>query len=165
MQELADAMRGLLAVRPGARVFKYGWEGDLYNLTSKRLNDYVKLYLGEEFTAKDFRTWGGTLIAAIALRRARARGSRDEVRRRSATSRAVMRHVAEQLGNTPAVCRASYVAPAVVEQYLEGQNDRGFPTAPFARRQRARSRSLSGGSGDCSACSARGVFVERAKAA
>src|SRR3954452_3940136 len=49
--ELASAIRGLLAVRPGARVFKYRWEGDLYNLTSKRLNDYVKLYLGEEFSA------------------------------------------------------------------------------------------------------------------
>src|SRR6478609_1124711 len=63
--ELASAIRGLLAVRPGARVFKYRWEGDLYNLTSKRLNDYVKLYLGEEFSAKDFRTWGGTLLGAI----------------------------------------------------------------------------------------------------
>ena len=42
-------------------------EGPLSNLTSKRLNDYVKLYLGPEFSAKDFRTWGGTLLAAIAL--------------------------------------------------------------------------------------------------
>ncbi len=62
--ELAAALRGLLAVRGGPRVFKYRWEGDLHNLTSARLNDYVKLYLGEEFTAKDFRTWGGTLLAA-----------------------------------------------------------------------------------------------------
>ncbi len=114
--ELAAAMRGLLAVRPGARVFKYRWEGDLYNLTSKRLNDYVKLYLGEEFSAKDFRTWGGTLLAAIHFaERDGADGDRKEV------ITAVMRQVAKQLGNTPAVCRASYVAPAVVEQYLDGR--------------------------------------------
>ena len=53
--ELAAAMRRLLALR-GSRVFKYEWEGGLYNLTSKRLNDYVKIYLGEEFSGKDVRT-------------------------------------------------------------------------------------------------------------
>jgi len=66
-EELAVAMRELLAVPGGARVFRYEWEGGVYNLTSKRLNDYVKLYLGSEFSAKDFRTWGGTLLASIAL--------------------------------------------------------------------------------------------------
>jgi DNA topoisomerase-1 len=115
-EELADAIRGLLAVRPGARVFKYRWEGDLYNLTSKRLNDYVKLYLGEEFSAKDFRTWGGTLLAAIQF----AERDRPEAEQKQVVT-AVMRQVAKQLGNTPAVCRASYVAPAVVEQYLDGR--------------------------------------------
>jgi DNA topoisomerase I len=114
--ELAAALRELIRV-PGARVFRYVWEGDLYNLTSERLNDYVKRYLGPEFTAKDFRTWGGTLLAAIAF----AEKARREPAptRRSVT--AVMKRVAEQLGNTPAVCRASYVSPAVVEQYLDGR--------------------------------------------
>jgi DNA topoisomerase-1 len=119
-EELAEAIRGLLAVRPGARVFKYRWEGDLYNLTSKRLNDYVKLYLGEEFSAKDFRTWGGTLCAAIHLAE---RADRGDPKREVA---AVMRLVAQRLGNTPAVCRASYVAPAVVEQYLDGTTIEDF---------------------------------------
>ena len=114
--ELAEAIRGLLAVKPGARVFKYRWEGDLYNLTSKRLNDYVKIYLGEEFSAKDFRTWGGTLLAAIHFAE---RDGADADQKRVVT--AVMRQVAKQLGNTPAVCRASYVAPAVIEQYLDGR--------------------------------------------
>jgi DNA topoisomerase I len=98
--DLAAAMRSLLELR-GPRVFKYQWEGETYNLTNKRLNDYVKIYLGDEFSAKDFRTWGGTLLAAIYL--------------------AVMRRVAERLGNTPAVTRESYVSPAVVEQYLDGR--------------------------------------------
>jgi DNA topoisomerase I len=65
--ELAAAIRELLALRGGARIFRYEWEGSVYNLTSKRLNDYVKLYLGADFTAKDFRTWGGTLLAAVAF--------------------------------------------------------------------------------------------------
>jgi DNA topoisomerase-1 len=119
--ELAAALRGLLAIR-GPRVFKYEWEGNRYNLTSKRLNDYVKIYLGEEFTAKDFRTWGGTLLASVFFaERVGKHGfpeSETEVKR-SVT--AVMRRVAEQLGNTPAVTRESYVSPAVVEQYLDGR--------------------------------------------
>jgi DNA topoisomerase IB len=125
--ELADAIRGLLAVRPGARVFKYRWEGDLYNLTSKRLNDYVKLYLGEEFSAKDFRTWGGTLLASIHLAELCEREGVPEsatAQKRSVT--AVMRQVAKQLGNTPAVCRASYVSPAVIDQYLDGRTIADF---------------------------------------
>lgn len=126
-EELADAIRGLLAVRPGARVFKYRWEGELYNLTSKRLNDYVKLYLGEEFSAKDFRTWGGTLLAAthFAERAAHAGFPETEAAQKREVA-AVMRLVAQKLGNTPAVCRASYVAPAVVEQYLEGRTIEDF---------------------------------------
>ena len=120
-EELAAAIRGLLAVRPGARIFKYRWEGDLYNLTSARLNDYVQLYLGEEFSAKDFRTWGGTLLAAIHFAE-RDRADADQKR----VVTAVMRQVAKQLGNTPAVCRASYVAPGVIEQYLEGRTIEDF---------------------------------------
>jgi DNA topoisomerase-1 len=121
-EDLADAIRGLLRVKGGARVFKYRWEGDLYNLTSKRLNDYVKLYLGAEFTAKDFRTWGGTLLASVYFAEAAGRQGFPESEtqeKRSVT--AVMRRVAEQLGNTPAVARESYVSPAVVEQYLDGR--------------------------------------------
>jgi DNA topoisomerase I len=126
-EELAAAIRGLLEVRPGARVFKYRWEGDLYNLTSKRLNDYVKLYLGEEFSAKDFRTWGGTLLAAthFAERAGRA-GFPETTAAQKREVAAVMRVVSQKLGNTPAVCRASYVAPAVIEQYLDGRTIEDF---------------------------------------
>jgi|SRR5919198_1046258 DNA topoisomerase IB len=124
--ELAAAMRELLAVK-GSRVFEYDWEGSLYNLTSRRLNEYVKLYLGEEFTAKDFRTWGGTLLAAIAFaERARRHGFPETPTDEKRSVTAVMRRVAEQLGNTPTVCRASYVSPAVVEQYLGGRTLEDF---------------------------------------
>jgi DNA topoisomerase-1 len=116
--ELAEAIKELRALKGGRRLFRYEWEGDLYNLTSKRLNDYIQIYLGEEFSAKDFRTWGGTLLAAIAFAE---RGLPDKEAEQKRAVTAVMRHVAERLGNTPAVTRASYVSPAVVDQYLAGR--------------------------------------------
>jgi DNA topoisomerase-1 len=119
--ELAAALRELIEV-PGARVFRYVWEGEVYNLTSERLNDYVKRYLGQGFTAKDFRTWGGTLLAAVGL----AEKARREASPTKRSVTAVMRRVAQQLGNTPSVCRASYVSPAVVEQYLDGRTLEDF---------------------------------------
>jgi len=121
-EELADAIRGLLKVRGGPRVFKYRWEGGLYSLTSERLNDYVKIYLGEEFSAKDFRTWGGTLLAAIYFAELdEQHGLPESVSAQKRSVSSVMQRVAKQLGNTPAVTRSSYVSPAVVEQYLDGR--------------------------------------------
>jgi DNA topoisomerase I len=116
--ELAAALRDLLALRGGRRLFRYEWNGDRYNLTGARLNDYIREFLGEEFTAKDFRTWGGTLLAAVAFAEREVPQSEAEGKRAVA---ATMRHVGERLGNTPAVARASYVSPAVVEQYLDGR--------------------------------------------
>ena len=116
--ELAAAIRDLIKLRGGRRLFRYEWNGDLYNLTGARLNDYVREFLGEEFTAKDFRTWGGTLLAAVKLAE---RGPPESDAEGKRTVAAVMRQVGELLGNTPAVARASYVSPAVVEQYLDGR--------------------------------------------
>jgi DNA topoisomerase I len=125
--ELATAMRELLNLRGTARVFRYEWEGEIYNLTSPRLNDYVKLYLGQDFTAKDFRIWGGTLLAAVAFaERVKRHGFPETATDEKRSVTAVMQRVALQLGNTPAVCRASYVSPAVVEQYLEGRTIADF---------------------------------------
>jgi DNA topoisomerase-1 len=116
--ELAGAIKELLALPGGRRLFRYRSNGDLVNLTGRRLNDYIGEYLGDEFTAKDFRTWGGTLLAAIAFAERGVPETETEAKRAVA---AVMRIVAERLGNTPAVARASYVSPAVVEQYLDGR--------------------------------------------
>lgn len=122
--ELAAAMRELLAAQKGGRVFRFRLEGGpLCNLTSRHLNEYVKEHMGPDFTAKDFRTWGGTLLAAIACAE---RANRDSVPQGKRGVAAVMRTVADQLGNTPAVCRASYVAPAVIEQYLDGRTIEDF---------------------------------------
>jgi DNA topoisomerase I len=121
--ELAESIEELLVLKGGPRLFRYEWEGSLYNLTGRRLNDYIRTYLGEEFTAKDFRTWGGTLTAAIALAE---RGPVDTAAEQKRAVAAVMRRVGEQLGNTPAVARASYVSPAVVEQYMDGRTIEDF---------------------------------------
>jgi DNA topoisomerase-1 len=117
-RELAGAMRDLLAL-PGSRLFQYDLpDGTRCNLDARRLNDYIRTYLGAEFTAKDFRTWGGTLIAAIAFAEQEPPENPTQAKRRVAE---VMRKVACVLGNTPAVARSSYVSPAVVEQYLDGR--------------------------------------------
>jgi DNA topoisomerase-1 len=121
--ELAESIRRLLSVPGGRRLFRYVWEGNLYNLTSKRLNDYIQIYLGPQFSAKDFRTWGGTLTAAIALAERAPAETKTEQKRAVA---AVMRTVGIRLGNTPAVARSSYVSPAVVEQYLDGRTIEDF---------------------------------------
>jgi DNA topoisomerase I len=120
--ELASAMKELLA-QPGARLFQFEADAGRSNLDSRRLNGYIRTYLGEEFTAKDFRTWGGTLLAAIAFGERDLPQSEAEAKRRVA---AVMRKVGEKLGNTPAVARSSYVSPAVVEQYLDGRTIEDF---------------------------------------
>ena len=121
--ELAAAMRDLIAL-PGSRLFQFrNARGELSSFDQRRLNEYIKEHLGEEFTAKDFRTWGGTLVAAIELARHAPPETATEAKRRVA---AVMRSVAERLGNTPAVARSSYVSPAVVEQYLDGRTIEDF---------------------------------------
>ncbi len=116
--ELAGVIRLLLTLPGGSRLFRYDSDGELANLTGARVNEYVRTYLGDEFTAKDFRTWGGTLLAAIAFAERGIPETETEAKRSVA---AVMRTVGERLGNTPAVARASYVSPAVVEQYLDGR--------------------------------------------
>jgi DNA topoisomerase-1 len=121
--EIAEAIKELKELPGGRRLFRYEWEDDLYNLTGKRLNDYVRVYLGEEFTSKDFRTWGGTLTAAIAFAERGVAETEADAKRAVA---AVMRRVGEELGNTPAVARASYVSPAVIEQYLDGRTIEDF---------------------------------------
>jgi len=121
---LARELEALLEL-PGSRLFRFEREGELANLTGPLLNQYIGERLGDGFTAKDFRTWGGTLVAARAL--ARQGPPADDADAKRALSSA-MRKVAAELGNTPAVARASYVSPAVVEHYLAGRTIEDFRT-------------------------------------
>jgi DNA topoisomerase-1 len=116
--ELAAAVRALLELEGGGRLLRYRREGATPAVTGRLLNAYIAEHLGAGFTAKDFRTWGGTLAAALALaEHGPPDGPGDERR----TLAAVMRRVGAELGNTPAVARASYVSPAVVEQWRDGR--------------------------------------------
>jgi DNA topoisomerase I len=116
--ELADAVRALLEYPGGPRLFRFDRDGSPANLTGAILNDYIAEHLAEGYTAKDFRTWGGTLEAALAFAEHGPPVSAADERRAIA---AVMRRVGAELGNTPAVARASYVSPAVVEQWRDGR--------------------------------------------
>ncbi len=102
---------------PGQDLFQYvGDSGERHSVTSADVNDYIKEIAEEEFTAKDFRTWAATVSALSEL------SSLCELSGRKAKSAvsAVMKAVARQLGNTPAVCRKSYVHPGLVTAYLDG---------------------------------------------
>ncbi len=99
----------LLAYRQGRT-----WSG----VRSEDINDYIKRGLGEEFTAKDFRTWNATVVAAVSLG-ADAPSAETKAARKRAIDRAV-RGVSEMLGNTPAVARRSYIDPRVFDRYLSG---------------------------------------------
>jgi DNA topoisomerase-1 len=122
--ELADALKELLALPGGRGLFRYrGDDGELASLSDRHLNQYVQQHMGEDFTVKDFRTWGGTLLAAIGLAE---RGTVESEAQARKNVTAVCRAVADKLGNTPAVCRASYISPPVIEQYLDGRTIADF---------------------------------------
>ena len=121
--ELADAMRTLVKLEGGPRLFRYRTDDEIFNLSGRKLNEYVQEHMGDEFTAKDFRTWGGTLIGAVAFAERGPVETEAEAKRAVA---AVMRLVGEKLGNTAAVARSSYVSPAVVEQYRDGRTVADF---------------------------------------
>jgi DNA topoisomerase I len=134
---LATAVKDLLEL-PGSRLFRYERDGELANLTAPLLNAYIGEHLAEGFTAKDFRTWGGTLTAAVALAEHGPAQSETDAKRILA---GVMRQVGEELGNTPAVARSSYVSPAVVELYQSGITLERFE--PTGRALSAAQRGLS----------------------
>jgi DNA topoisomerase I len=103
---------------PGYEVFKYlDDEGEIRDVKSRDLNAYVKEVMGEEFTPKDFRTWAGTLFAAVKL--AKLGATEDPMQAQKNVLEAVD-DVAHRLGNTRDIARASYISPRVIDHYLEG---------------------------------------------
>ena len=103
--------------RTGSQLLAYRASDGWRDLTAEEVNAYLKQCSGGEFTAKDFRTWNATVLAAVAL------ASAEEVRGKAAHEREVkqaIKTVAAYLGNTPAVCRASYVDPRVIDRFQDG---------------------------------------------
>ena len=127
---------------PGQELFVHVTEdGSVRNVGSSDVNDYLRAIAGSEFSAKDFRTWAGTLLAARALAAIPVPGTARGRRRAIA---AAVKEVASRLGNTAAVCRRCYIHPAVPAAFEEGRTlATRMPAGTFARLGRAgRERAL-----------------------
>lgn len=100
---------------PGYELFRYyDKKGTLHNLTSSDVNGYIKNVMGDDYSAKDFRTWGGTLLAAVELARESRPGTKT-ARKKAMTE--CVKQVAKKLGNTPAIAKSSYIDPRVFKEY------------------------------------------------
>ena len=120
--QLADRRLARIVARcqelPGQQLFQYIDDaGERRGVASDDVNAYLREITGEDFTAKDFRTWAGTVLAAMALQEFHAFDSHAEAKKNVVRA---IESVAEKLGNTPAVSRSSYVHPQVIDAYLEG---------------------------------------------
>src|SRR5690606_25986244 len=111
---------------PGYEIFKYVDENNrIQDVKSEHLNEYIREVMGDEFSAKDFRTWSGTIIAAMALDEMDAVEKSDQKQLDKNIRQAVIA-VSEKLGNTPAVARSSYIDPRVIEEYTDGKTLKYF---------------------------------------
>jgi DNA topoisomerase-1 len=134
---------------PGQRLFQYlDDDGEQRAVESADVNQYIREALGEDFSAKDFRTWAGTLSAARALIAAEPCASTAQARR---TINTCVKAVAGVLGNTAAVCRGAYIHPAVLAAYADGgldlkpaKDDRAFELAVLRFLEAARDRDAGG---------------------
>jgi DNA topoisomerase-1 len=115
---------------PGQRLFQYLEDGTPKPVTSNDVNAYLREISGGDFTAKDFRTWAGTVLAAMALHTLETDSSNSTKR----NIVAAVKEVATRLGNTPAVCRKCYIHPAIVDGYVAGK------LGPMLTRRRSRRR-------------------------
>ncbi|CAN5473013.1 MAG: DNA topoisomerase IB [Pyrinomonadaceae bacterium] len=123
--QVAKVVRSLLR-NPGREVFKYqNGDEEFINVTNRHINDYIKEIMGAKFSAKDFRTWAGTIICACAL----ARVGTEAIEKGAARKRkvvAAIKETAEMLGNTPAVCRSSYINPEIIHNFEKGKIIDGY---------------------------------------
>jgi DNA topoisomerase-1 len=109
---------------PGQDLFQYvDDESKVRDITSQDVNEYLREIAGEDFTAKDFRTWAGTVLAAVALG---STGAFKTKKQAKANIKDAIGAVAEILGNTSAICRKCYIHPAVLKAYLKGNCINGF---------------------------------------
>jgi DNA topoisomerase-1 len=133
--DLARFVETLLDV-PGRRLFRYQDEdGRWRNVESGQVNQYLQELAGFPYSAKDFRTWGGTLRAATVLSDLGPPASEREGKRNVATA---VRLVAAELGNTPTICRKSYVHPVVIDRYLDAGDTIQLPVGSNGKARRGR---------------------------
>jgi DNA topoisomerase I len=127
-RHVARVVRSLLK-RPG-QVFKYqNGNDELTKVERRHINEYIKEVMGDKFSAKDFRTWAGTLVCACALARAGVDDNDSESSRKRKVVAAI-KETAEILGNTPAVCRSSYICPEILAGFDKGRVIRKYFDKP-----------------------------------
>lgn len=105
---------------PGYEIFRYkDKDGVIHDIHSADVNEYIKTHMGEEFSAKDFRTWGGTLLATTEL--LASEYFKDKKQRQKMVTR-IVKNVATRLGNTSAIARSSYIDPRVIAAYVDSND-------------------------------------------
>ncbi|HYJ84765.1 MAG TPA: hypothetical protein VEW46_01755 [Pyrinomonadaceae bacterium] len=119
-RQVARVVRQLLQ-QPSREVFKYqNGNGEFVDVRRSHINAYIREVMGEKFSAKDFRTWAGTLVCACALARVGAEvGDSGTARKRKVVE--AIKETADALGNTPAVCRSAYVCPEIINSFETGK--------------------------------------------
>jgi DNA topoisomerase I len=119
---LVEIVQELLEL-PGERLLQYvDEEGEVRTVTAPLVNDYIREIVGERYTSKDIRTWGGTVRAATVLADLGPPHSEREARSNLALA---CKLVASELGNTPTICRSAYIHPAVLDRYVHGETIAG----------------------------------------
>jgi len=137
-RHVARVVRSLLR-HPSREVFKYqNGDGQFVNVTRQHINDYIREVMGENFSAKDFRTWAGTLVCANSLARMGTELSEKPAARKRKVVEAI-KETAEVLGNTVAVCRSAYICPEIIQNFESGRMiKRHFTTLNEMIRYRGR---------------------------
>ncbi|HEX8735337.1 MAG TPA: hypothetical protein VF721_08455 [Pyrinomonadaceae bacterium] len=117
-EELSGVMRDLKALGSARKLFHYlDADGKPKPIKPKDVNDYLKTITSPEFSAKDFRTWGGSLLTAVELAEIGVAAEERQIKQNICKA---VKKVAEQLGNTPTVCRGSYIHPTIIKSYESG---------------------------------------------
>jgi DNA topoisomerase I len=116
--DVAAIVEQLKVRRQGTELFAYKNGRRWVDVKSNDINEYIKSITGGDFTAKDFRTWSATVLAAVALARSGTEATSVAAKKRAVS--AAVREVADQLDNTPAVCRTSYIFPRVIDEFFAG---------------------------------------------
>jgi DNA topoisomerase I len=115
---LVEIVKEILTL-PGERLFRYRTaEGEIRDVTAPEVNGYLREVLGQTYTSKDIRTWGGTVRAATILADI---GPAEREREAEKNIVLACKLVSTELGNTPAICRSAYIHPAVLDRYLRGE--------------------------------------------
>ena len=132
--ELAALVKQLADLGRGRKLFKYfDAEQKLRSVKPSEINAYIRSITGDGYTAKDFRTWGASLLAAVDLAET---GIADNERLAQKNIVKMVRKVAEELGNTPSVCRSSYIHPKIIKAYAKGVTLESFTPRKLKQARR-----------------------------